>query len=88
MVHKTLGVDLSEDYYSGEFFDQLLVQWVDDNVSLIKTIPANMLDDMRQIVKEGYENGMLPKDMAKKYKMSMACPKRMHSSSQGIRWPS
>ncbi len=66
MVHKTLGVDLSEDYYSGEFFDQLLEQWVDDNVSLIKTIPANMLDDMRKIVTEGYENGMLPKEMAKK----------------------
>ena len=66
MVEKTLGVNLSEDYYSGEFFDQLLEQWVDDNVSLIKTVPENMLDEMRKIVTEGYENGMMPKDMAKK----------------------
>lgn len=76
MVHKTLGVDLSEDYYSGEFFDQLLERWVSDNVDLITTVPKNMLGEMRQIMIDGYKNGALPKDLAEKiqdaYGMSKA----------------
>ena len=34
MVKKTLGVNLSEDYYNGRFFETELEQWVSDNVDL------------------------------------------------------
>lgn len=66
MVKKTLNVDLSEDYYSGDFFDDLMEQWVSDNVDLIKTVPNDMLGRMKQIVSDGYRNGTRPKDMAEK----------------------
>lgn len=56
-VDRTLGVNIMEDYYLGDFFQTALDRWVDENVSLIKTIPANTLGDMRMIVKEGFLNG-------------------------------
>ncbi len=56
-VDKTLGINIMEDYYMGEFFQTALDRWVDENVSLIKTIPADTLGDMRTIVKEGFLNG-------------------------------
>ena len=57
MVKQTLGVDLSEDYYNGDIFDDLVEKWVSENVDLIKTIPHEMLDNMKEIIKEGYLNG-------------------------------
>lgn len=65
MVHKTLGVNLSEDYYNGEFFESELAQWVSDNVDLISTIPKDMLERMKQIIYEGYQNGASAKDIAR-----------------------
>lgn len=56
-VDKTLGINIMEDYYMGEFFQTALDRWVDENVSLIKTIPADTLGDMRTIVRDGFVNG-------------------------------
>lgn len=56
-VDKTLGINIMEDYYMGEFFQTALDKWVDVNVSLIKTIPADTLGDMRTVIKEGFING-------------------------------
>ena len=56
-VDKTLGINIMEDYYMGEFFQTAIDRWVDENVSLIKTIPADTLGDMRTIVKEAFTNG-------------------------------
>lgn len=56
-VDKTLGINIMEDYYMGEFFQTAINRWVDENISLIKTIPADTLGDMRTIVKEGFVNG-------------------------------
>lgn len=65
MVKKTLGVDLSEDYYNGEFFEQELEQWVKDNVELIRTVPQDMLGDMKDIVSEAYTRGISTKEIQK-----------------------
>ncbi len=56
-VDKTLGIGILEDYYMGEFFQTAIDRWVDENVSLIKTIPFDTLDDMRQIVRDGFVEG-------------------------------
>lgn len=56
-VDKTLGINIIEDYYMGEFFQTAIDRWVDENVLLIKTIPSDTLGDMRTIVKEGFLNG-------------------------------
>lgn len=56
-VKSTLGIDLMDDYYSGELYRSLMEQWVDENLALIKTIPQDTLGDMRKIVLDAYKNG-------------------------------
>ena len=57
LVHKTLGIDIFEDYYKGEFFRNALQRWTTNNVNLIKTIPKNTLASLMDIVREGYLSG-------------------------------
>lgn len=56
-VQSTLGIELADDYYTGELFRKLLNEWIDNNVDLIKTIPNDSLSEMRRLVLEGYRNG-------------------------------
>lgn len=56
-VKATLGIDLADDYYSGELFKRLLEEWVDENVDLISTIPKKSLSKMRELVLEGFREG-------------------------------
>lgn len=64
-VKATLGIDIREDYYLGDFYSEQLVKWVDENVSLIKTIPQDTLDKMKDIVYDGFENGKTTTRMVK-----------------------
>lgn len=57
VVSKTLGVDLTEDYYLGDFYKTALKDWTDLNVDLIKSIPKNSLGDMEDIVINGFKGG-------------------------------
>lgn len=57
VVSQTLGLDIFDDYYSGQFYQEMLDYWVSQNVALIKTIPQETLGGMREIVYEGYRNG-------------------------------
>ena len=66
IVHDTLGINIFEDYYKGEFFRQALIQWVDRNVGLIKAVPQETLAGMRNIVQESWRQGLLNKDIAKR----------------------
>lgn len=65
VVKKTLGVDLLDDYYSGEFYGDTLKKWADENVSQIKTLPTESLEKMKEIILEGYENGVALKSIQK-----------------------
>lgn len=65
-VKATLGIDLMDDYYTGELFKDLMKQWIDDNVDLIKTIPKDSLGKMRETVFDGYRNGVSTTDIVKK----------------------
>lgn len=64
-VNKTLGINILEDYYDGEFYDDILEKWISDNVDLISTIPGEFLDDMKKIVLDGYLNGKTVSTIAK-----------------------
>lgn len=64
-VKATLGVDLLDDYYTGELYRDLLKRWVEENVGLIKTIPQESLGKMRSIVTEGYMNGRTTTEIVK-----------------------
>lgn len=56
-VKATLGIELADDYYTGELFRELMQKWIDENVDLIKTIPSESLSKMSEIVFEGYRVG-------------------------------
>lgn len=64
-IKATLGIDIREDYYLGEFYEENLKKWVSDNVDLIVTIPQDTLQKMKDIILDGYTNGMTTRDMTK-----------------------
>lgn len=64
-VQKTLGIDILDDYYSGEFYRTQLQQWAEQNVGLISTLPDDVLDEMQNIVEDGYTHGKTTRDMVK-----------------------
>lgn len=64
-VNKTLGINILEDYYDGEFYGDILEKWISDSVDLISTIPGEFLDDMKKIVLDGYLNGKTVSTIAK-----------------------
>ena len=73
-VMQTLGINIYDDYYMGEFYRDGLDRWIEENVNLIKTIPYDSLGEMEVIVRKAYENGMtttaLMKMIQKQYKNS------------------
>lgn len=75
-VHSTLGIDIMEDYYSGDFFKQAVQQWIDSNVNLIKSIPQASLTSMREITMEGFRSGKTAADIAKSIQKSYGTSKR------------
>lgn len=65
VVHDTLGVDLLDDYYNGDFYAKALKQWADENVLKIKSIPNDTLGKMQDIILNGYKQGLSIKDLTK-----------------------
>lgn len=76
VVSKTLGIDLLEDYYSGDFYKDMLEKWVSDNVELIKTVPHNSLEKMKEIVYSGYMNGKSTTNIVKEIQRQYGMDKR------------
>lgn len=64
-VSKTLGINILDDYYDGEFYREQLKRWVDENVNLISTLPDESLDEMQSIVEEGFLEGKSNRDIVK-----------------------
>lgn len=75
-VKATLGIDLLDDYYTGELFRDLMERWVEDNVGLIKTIPQETLGRMREIVMEGYRKGETTTSIVKKVQRAYGISRR------------
>lgn len=73
-VKETLGIDLFNDYYNGDFYEHALRRWVDENVLKIKSIPNETLGEMQQIILNGYRQGasitQITKQIQEQYKLS------------------
>ena len=54
-MKETLGLDIMDDYYLGEFYRQSLQTWIDENVALIKSIPKDTLSEMQGIVSQAFK---------------------------------
>ena|GEM_PF-290423 len=65
VVQSSLGINIMEDYYMGEFFRNLLQQWVTRNVDLISSVPKSTLTEIQNIVTQGWQSGALTRDIAK-----------------------
>lgn len=64
-VKNTLGIDLMDDYYKGDFYEQVLRRWTDENVLKIQSVPKNALTEMQQIILNGFSNGETIRDITK-----------------------
>lgn len=73
-IKATLGIDIREDYYQGDFYIEQLEKWVSDNVDLIRSIPEDTLGKMKDIVYDGFASGKtttrIVKDIQRAYGVS------------------
>lgn len=76
VISKTFGINLLEDYYSGDVYEELLRKWVSDNVDLIKQVPKESLGKMKEIVYESYMNGVTTTDIVKAIQRQYGIDKR------------
>lgn len=76
VVNKTLGINLLEDYYSGDYYRTMLDRWVSDNVDLITSIKDNSLDKMKELVYTNYMEGRSTTDIVKKIQHQYGVDKR------------
>lgn len=84
-VSKTLGIDLLDDYYSGEYYAQMLEKWVSDNVDLIKTVPNQSLERMKELVYESYMKGSTTTNIVREIQRQYGMSKR-HASNIERMW--
>lgn len=63
-ISATIGVEIDEDYYLSGFCEKELREWIEYNVSLIKSIPEDTLDQMQEIIFDGYRTGATTTDLA------------------------
>lgn len=75
-IKATLGIDIREDYYLGDFYVEQLEKWISDNVGLIKTIPEDTLEKMKDIVYDGFTNGKTTTRMVKEIQRAYGVSRR------------
>lgn len=70
-VQKTFGINLLNDYYSGDMYKDLIEQWISANVELISTIPKDSLGKIKEQVYQNYMAGKpstnIVKDLQEQY---------------------
>ncbi len=75
-VKDTLGIDLLDDYFKGDLYEEAIRRWVAENVLKIKSLPTETLGDMRQIVLESYIKGRSIRDIQKEIQEQYNVSKR------------
>lgn len=75
-VRETLGVDLLDDYYRGEFYGQAIDRWIAYNILKIKSLPTETLGEMRKIILESYVKGRSVRDIQREIQEEYNVSKR------------
>lgn len=65
IIKNTFAIDITEDYFSGEFYKDAIERWIADNILKIKSIPTDTLGNMRKILLDSYLNGRPIRDIQK-----------------------
>ena len=63
-IRQTLGVDIRDDYFSGEIYDQLVHEWAAENVQKITSISDQALDQMQEVITKDFMQGKAPTSIA------------------------
>lgn len=64
-VKATLGIDIFEDYYNGDFFRQQTEEWISQNVNRIQSIPQEAVTHMKETIMSGFRQGQTAAVIAK-----------------------
>lgn len=75
-VRKTFGINLLDDYYSGEYYREMLEKWVSANVDLIKSVPKESLEKLKEKVYSDYMNGRSTTNIVKELQRQYGMDKR------------
>ena len=75
-IKATLGIDIREDYYLGDFYVEQLKKWGEENVGLISSIPEDTLEKMKDIVYDGFTNGKTTTRMVKEIQRAYGISRR------------
>lgn len=75
-IKATLGIDIREDYYLGDFYVEQLKKWVEENVGLISSIPEDTLEKMKDIVYDGFAAGKTTTRMVKEIQRAYSISRR------------
>ena len=75
-VKATLGINILEDYYMGDFYAEGMERWVEYNVDLIKTIPQEYFEQIREVIDTGYMEGKTTTSISKEIRRIYGVSKR------------
>lgn len=81
VVKQTLGIDVFDDYYKGDFYEEALKRWIDENILKIKSLPQDTLGSMREIILKGFAQGetitSITKTLREEYNLSKSKAKML-----------
>lgn len=64
-VERTLGIKILSGYYDEIFYKELLEQWFQENLSMISSIPQELVQQIRDVLWEEISNGASVEKIAK-----------------------
>ena len=75
-----------DDYYNGDFYEEALRHWVDENISKIKSIPNETLGSMREIILDGFKRAVLSPTSRREIQQVYGVTRRKAQALARIRW--
>lgn len=75
-IARTLGIDILEDYYSGDIYREMLEKWVSNNVKLITSVKDASLEKMKEIVYTNFMEGKSTTSIIKRIQHQYGMDKR------------
>lgn len=76
VIYKTLGINLLDDYFRGDYYEEMLAKWIYENVDLIKTVPKQSLGKIRELVYKQYMDGSSTTNIIKELQRQYGMDKR------------
>lgn len=76
VISKTFGINLLDDYFLGDYYEEMLEKWISENVDLIKTVPNQSLRKMKELVYKQYMDGSSTTNIIRELQRQYAMEKR------------